>query len=180
MSTCVLYYKHSSHLFATQGRPVDNTCWGTCIVLIDKGPRKELTPSDSTIGCTIIPSWRSVKELQSQKMPKLSQETKQSQVANMRESENSPKATSELKPKMLDLFSGTGSVGKVFEERGYEVTSVDIEKHFKPTIVADVLTWDYKAMFKPGHFEIIFCSPPCSQFSRAKTTAPAIFKKGMH
>ena len=27
------------------------------------------------------------------------------------------------KQKMLDLFSGTGSVTQVFEEKGYEVTS---------------------------------------------------------
>ena len=64
------------------------------------------------------------------------------------------------RPKMLDLFLGTGSVGRVFTERGFEVTFVDNQAHFKPTIVADVLEWDYKSLFKPGHFEVIFCSPP--------------------
>ena len=76
------------------------------------------------------------------------------------------------KPRFFDLFSGTGSVSQAFLERGYEVISLDIAPHFKPTIVADILSWDYKSQFRPGHFDTIFCSPPCNQFSIAKTTAP--------
>ena len=79
---------------------------------------------------------------------------------------------------MLDLFSGTGSVGKVFEKYGYEVTSVDKAKSFRPTIVADVMEWDYKSQFQPGDFEVIFCSPPCAQFSQARTTAPRDLHEG--
>ena len=81
------------------------------------------------------------------------------------------------KPRMLDLFSGTGSVGQAFAERGYEVISVDIERHFKPTIVTDVLTWNYKYHFKPGYFDVVFCTPPCSQYSRTETTAPRVLEE---
>ena len=73
---------------------------------------------------------------------------------------------------MLDLFAGTGSVGKVFKKNGYEVISVDQSERFRPTIVTDILTWDYKSQFKPKHFDIIFCSPPCEHYSVARTTAP--------
>ena len=74
--------------------------------------------------------------------------------------------------RMLDLFSGTGSVGRVFASEGYEVVSVDWAERFKPTIVVDVLQWDYKSAFRPGHFDVVFCTPPCEHFSRARTTAP--------
>ncbi len=41
--------------------------------------------------------------------------------------------------RVLDLFSGTGSVSRVFVDEGYEVVSLDIDPKFNPTIVADVL-----------------------------------------
>ena len=37
--------------------------------------------------------------------------------------------------KILELFSGTGSVGKVAQKLGYEVTSLDIEKKTQPYVV---------------------------------------------
>ena len=75
------------------------------------------------------------------------------------------------RPKMLDLFSGTGSVTRVFEEHGYEVVSLDLDPKFNPTICTDILSWDYKNAFQTGYFEVIFCSPPCEQYSTARTTA---------
>ncbi len=33
-------------------------------------------------------------------------------------------------PRLLDLFSGTGSVGNVFADEGYEVVSVDVNPRF--------------------------------------------------
>ena len=44
-------------------------------------------------------------------------------------------------PKLLELFSGTGSVGKVATLLGYDVVSVDLKN---ADINADILTWDYK------------------------------------
>ena len=68
--------------------------------------------------------------------------------------------------KILELFSGTGSVGNVFREHGWEVTSLDLL--MKADINIDILKWDYKA-YPPGHFNMIWASPPCTEYSRAKT-----------
>lgn len=66
--------------------------------------------------------------------------------------------------KLLDLFSGTHSVGKVALEMGYEVVSLDISG---ADINTDVLTWDY-SQYPVGHFDIIWSSPPCQYFSCAR------------
>ena len=71
---------------------------------------------------------------------------------------------------MLDLCCGTGSVGDVFEQAGFTVISVDREERYQPTILTDILTWDYRNAFCPDiHFEVISCGPPCTEFSVAKT-----------
>lgn len=70
--------------------------------------------------------------------------------------------------RVLEMFCGTKSVGKVAKRMGHDVTSLDIEERYKPTILVDVLKWDYKK-FKPGHFYFIWASPPCTEFSIAKT-----------
>lgn len=70
--------------------------------------------------------------------------------------------------RVLEIFCGTKSIGKVAEKMGHSVVSIDIEKKFEPTIVADVLKWDYK-QFRPGYFDFIWASPPCTEFSKAKT-----------
>ena len=49
-------------------------------------------------------------------------------------------------PRLLELFSGTGSIGKVFRARGWEVVSVDCDAKMQPTIVADIGTFDYKML----------------------------------
>ena len=68
--------------------------------------------------------------------------------------------------KIQDLFSGTGSVGKVAEEMGHLVVSLD--RDMEATIKTD-MKWDYKA-FEPGTFNFIWASPPCTEYSKAKTT----------
>ena len=74
---------------------------------------------------------------------------------------------SPVSPRLLELFSGTGSVGKVAKTlpEGFEVISVDNNKKANPTICTDILEWDYK-QFEPGYFEVIWASPPCDTFSR--------------
>ena len=72
------------------------------------------------------------------------------------------------KPVVLELFSGTGSWGKVFRRKGMDVTSVDILEKFHPDIVADVLELDYKKLPVP---DLITASPPCNSFSRLAVTA---------
>ena len=40
--------------------------------------------------------------------------------------------------RLLELFAGTGSVGKVFEAAQWEVVSLDAVPAFQPTICADI------------------------------------------
>ena len=73
--------------------------------------------------------------------------------------------------RLLELFSGTGSVGRAFEARGWEVTSLDSNPKASPTICSDILQWDYKA-FEPGHFDAVWASPCCTEFSIALKKRP--------
>jgi hypothetical protein len=68
--------------------------------------------------------------------------------------------------KLLDIFSGTGSVGKVFRANGWEVVSVDIEPKHKPTLLVDVMT--LPPTIGKG-FDMIWMSPPCTEWSCAHT-----------
>ena len=72
--------------------------------------------------------------------------------------------------RVLELYKGTGSVGAVCEELGFEVVSLDIEKKYKPTIIADIMKWDYKKDFKEGDFDLITTSPVCLYWSRLRNT----------
>lgn len=67
--------------------------------------------------------------------------------------------------RLLELFSGTGSVGKVATEMGYEVISLDIDG--RATINIDILKWDY-TVYERGYFHTIWASPPCQSFSQAR------------
>ena len=49
------------------------------------------------------------------------------------------------------------------------MVSLDIRKNTRPTISCDVLEWDYKNIFPPGHFRVIAASVPCTEYSQAKT-----------
>jgi site-specific DNA-cytosine methylase len=69
--------------------------------------------------------------------------------------------------RLLELFSGTGSVGRIAKKMGYDVVSVDMV--FPATHRCDILKWNYK-MYPPGYFDVIWASPPCTEFSYAKTT----------
>ena len=72
----------------------------------------------------------------------------------------------------LELFSGTGSVGKAFGADGWDVMSLDINPKANATIYADIRTWDY-TVFATGHFHVVWASPVCTHYSRARTTANA-------
>ena len=73
--------------------------------------------------------------------------------------------------RLLELFSGTKSVSKAVGSLFTEVISVDIEASLTPTIVSDILTWNYKA-YPPGHFDAIWASPPCCEFSMLNHSRP--------
>lgn len=66
--------------------------------------------------------------------------------------------------RLLDLFSGTHSVGKIASQLGFEVTSLDLHD---ASFNTDILEWDYKQL-PVGHFDTIWCSPPCDSFSCMK------------
>mgnify|MGYP000185505305 CR=1 FL=1 len=92
--------------------------------------------------------------------------------------------------KLLELFSGTHSIGKVAKNKGYEVISVDrdldetcpfktdykSDKHIK----TDIMTWDYKKDYKEGDFDVITASPVCLWWSVLRQSSIGQFRKSIH
>jgi len=70
--------------------------------------------------------------------------------------------------RLLELFSGTKSISKAVGHHYDEVISIDILKKFKPTICTNIMDWDYRSL-PPSHFDTIWSSPPCTEYSKAKT-----------
>lgn len=70
--------------------------------------------------------------------------------------------------KVLELFSGTGSVSKICIEKGYDVISLDLKD---ADINSNILDWNYKD-YESGYFDIIWSSPPCTEYSSCLTTRP--------
>lgn len=70
----------------------------------------------------------------------------------------------------LEIFAGTQSFSKgiIRQDSTNETITVDLLNKFKPTIQIDILTWDYK-VYEPKYFDIIWTSPPCTEYSKAKT-----------
>lgn len=66
---------------------------------------------------------------------------------------------------MIDLCSGKGGLSAAFVKRGHEVVTVDINKRFSPTIVADVLKMQPEDA--PGPWDVVLAGPPCEAFSVA-------------
>jgi len=70
--------------------------------------------------------------------------------------------------KVLDLFCGLKGFSQAFEERGHDVTTVDILPKFKPTFVADVMNLTPESFNdRCYHFDVVLASPPCNCFSVA-------------
>ena len=67
---------------------------------------------------------------------------------------------------LLELFSGTGNVGTIAKSLGFNVISLELKN---ADINSDILEWDYKQVDR-NHFDFIWSSPPCTEYSRAKTT----------
>ena len=85
-----------------------------------------------------------------------------------------PSPLTTKRPRLLELFSGTHSVGKVASKLGYDVVSLDRDmgaecpfnsgyispKHHK----CDIMDFDYK-QYPPNSFDIITASPVCAWWS---------------
>jgi len=79
--------------------------------------------------------------------------------------------------RLLELFSGTKSIGRAFEALGWQVTSLDSDPQSQPSLCCDVLQWDCQT-FEPGHFDLVWASPVCTEFSRAMTRRPRRLEEG--
>ena len=75
--------------------------------------------------------------------------------------------------RLLELFSGTGSVKKAVGHLFEEVISIDILQKFNPTECTDILKWDYKK-YPTDYFNAIWASPPCTEYSKLKYISGAI------
>ena len=68
--------------------------------------------------------------------------------------------------RILDLFSGNKCVSSIFEEKGFEVITVDYVEKLNPSICIDILKWDY-TIYTPNYFDVIWASPDCTSWSLA-------------
>lgn len=80
---------------------------------------------------------------------------------------------------ILDLCGGTGAWSKPYKEAGYEVHNITLPKY-------DITKWDSPgeypylvSIINSGDVYGILAAPPCTEFSKAKTTKPRDFEKGM-
>ena len=70
-------------------------------------------------------------------------------------------------PLLLELFKGSGSVGRVAKKVGYDVVSVDLDPIYTPDIETDILKWNYKKFSKDNNYipDYVWASPPCNTYS---------------
>lgn len=71
--------------------------------------------------------------------------------------------------KVLELFSGTRSIGKAFEARGHEVYSVDYDEKFEAASHADIGCFGVRDALDlcGGVPDVIWASPDCTTYSVA-------------
>ena len=67
--------------------------------------------------------------------------------------------------KVLELFSGTRSIGKCCDALGWESYSVDLEA--EADFKGNIMDFDYK-QFPKDEFDVVWASPPCTNYSHLK------------
>ena len=70
---------------------------------------------------------------------------------------------------VLDLFCGTKSIANAFEAKGHTVYTVDWDKQFNPSLVADIGKLTAQDIIKlcGGAPDVIWASPDCTTYSVA-------------
>jgi site-specific DNA-cytosine methylase len=68
--------------------------------------------------------------------------------------------------KVLELFSGTKSVGKVCDALGWDAVSVDLI--LPADHQCDIMDFDYK-QYPKDYFDIVWASPPCVCYSNLQS-----------
>lgn len=77
---------------------------------------------------------------------------------------------SSTRPKALELCCGSKSFSKTIQTFGFDTVTLDIDPKFCPDICANILTWDYaNSGYFVGEFAVIWMSPPCTEYSIAKS-----------
>ena len=67
---------------------------------------------------------------------------------------------------VLELFSGTKSIGKVCDQLGWNSVSVDMI--LPADHQCDIMNFDYK-QYPKNHFDIVWASPPCTAYSNLQS-----------
>tara|TARA_R110000851_G_scaffold93778_1_gene204175 strand:- start:276 stop:935 length:660 start_codon:yes stop_codon:yes gene_type:complete len=77
---------------------------------------------------------------------------------------------------VLELFSGTGSVGKVCRSIGWNTVSVDMI--LKADHNCDIMEFDYK-QYPKDYFQVVWASPPCTNYSKLQDCWLGRTRKGV-
>ena len=72
--------------------------------------------------------------------------------------------------RIWDICSGTGSVSNIWKQNGHETLTLDVDPKCQPDICEDIMTWEYTD-FSLEYPDFIWCSPPCTHYSIARTKA---------
>lgn len=80
--------------------------------------------------------------------------------------------TARRQPRLLELCCGGKSTSSAIRRLWpkAKVVTLDIDPRCSPTILVDIADWNFEEdAFPSGYFDIIWASPPCTEYSLAKT-----------